>query len=928
MATDLNRDSQFAGWIRSFRAVVLLAIAVPGLIAAHAQVGVVTQHNDNARTGQNLQETVLTQANVNVNQFGKLFSVALDGWVYTQPLYLAGVSVNGSKHNVVYVGTVHDSVYAIDADNGAMLKQTSFINPAAGITTLTSTDVKCPAIGPEIGITATPVIDTTSNTLYVLARTKENGVFVQRMHALDVATLSEKFGGPVTIQATVAGTGAGNVSGQVSFDPLLENSRGGLLLQNGYVYVGFASLCDYGKYHGWLMAYETDTLALAGVLNTTPNGFQGGIWQGGAGLAGDGTNLFLATGNGSYDGLKDFSQSVLKVGPPSEGSLPVLDDFTAFNQSTLTKGDVDVGSGGLVLLPDLPAGSPHQQLLVQAGKEGRIYLLDRNELGQYCLVCTDADDQIVQELPGALVGLWGMPTYWNGSVYFGAASDTGLNDALKAFSFNANNSGLLSTVPTSLSGNIFRFPGSIPSVSSNGTSNGIVWALDNSSHGRPCCQVLYAYDATDLANMIYNSNQNSLRDSPGGAVKYSVPTIANGKVYVGSENSLSVFGLLSTNATAVTLSSAQNPSYPTQTATITATVTSPKGAPPDGSVITFRDGANAATVLGTAVLSGGQAVFTTPTLKLGSVVISAVYPGNPNFAWGIGSITQQVKQAPTQISVSSNPNPSSTGQPVTFTATVTSVVGPPKDGEVVNFKQGSTLLGTGTLTAGVASFTAPFSTSGSPIITAVFPGDTNLRYSANTLTQTVKGPNPTTMTLVSSANPSILGQTVVLTAKVTPSTGSAPNEPVSFTSGSTVLATVTLSSGTATYTASALPVGYTTIKASFAGDSLVGASSATVSQRVLKIPTTTTLTSSLNPATAGQTVSFTATVTSGQGAPPNGENVTFKQGTTVLGTVPLSSGTAVFSTSALPPGTTAIVATYGGDATLASSAKTVYQKVK
>lgn len=906
-----------------FRAVVLLAIAVTTWIAAYAQVNVVTQHNDNARTGQNLEETTLTPANVNVNQFGKLFSVALDGWVYTQPLYLAGVTVNGSKHNVVYVGTVHDSVYAIDADNGAILKQTSFINPAAGITTLTSTDVKCPAIGPEIGIGATPVIDTTSNTLYVLARTKENGAFVQRLHALDTATLSEKFGGPVPIQATVAGTGVGSVGGQVSFDPLLENSRGGLLLQNGSVYVGFSSLCDYGKYHGWLMAYQADTLALAGVLNITPNGTQGGIWQGGAGLAGDGTNLFVATGNGSYDGLKDFSQSILKIGPPSDGSLPVLDDFTAFNQNTLDKGDVDVGSGGLVLLPDLPAGSPHQQLLVQAGKEGRIYLLDRNNLGQYCIVCTTSDTQIVQELLGAVKGIWGMPSYWNGSVYF-----SGIFDAVKAFSFNANSSGLLSVTPTSLSSNVYKYPGSISSISANGTSSGILWALDNSAHGQPCCQVLYAYDATSLGSLIYNSNQNSLRDSPGGAVKYAVPTIANGKVYVGSEGSLSGFGLLPTNATTVTLSSAQNPSYPTQTATITATVTSPKGAPPDGSVITFRDGANAATVLGTASLTRGAAVFTTPALKLGSLAISAVYPGNPNFAWGIGSMTQQVRQAPTQISVSSNPNPSNTGQAVTFTATVTSVIGSPKDGEVVDFKEGSTLLGTGTLSGGTATFTTSFPNSGAPIISAVFPGDTNMRYSANTLTQTVKAPNPTTMALVSSANPSILGQSVTLTATVTPSTGSAPNEPVSFTEGSTLLATVTLSGGTASYTASGLPVGYTKIKASFVGDSTVGASTSTISQRVLKIPTTTTLSSSLSPATVGQTVTFTATVTSSQGPPPNGESVIFKQGSTVLGTISLSGGKAAFSTSSLPSGTSAIMAAYGGDASLASSAKTIYQKVK
>jgi len=910
------------------KAAALLAVAIPSWIAACSQVNVTTQHYDNARTGQNSSETILTPANVNVNQFGKLFTTVVDGFVYAQPLYMADISINGGSHNVVYVATAHDSVFAIDASTGAILKQVSFIDPAAGITTVSSTDVKCPAIPPEVGITGTPVIDPNSQTLYVVARTKENGAFVQRLHALDLSTLSEKFGGPVQIQASVPGKGVGNVAGQVSFDPLLENSRTGLLLQNGLVYVGFASLCDYGKYHGWLMAYNAGTLALSGVLNTTPNGEQGGIWQSGAGLAGDGTNVFLATGNGTFDGLSDFGESILRVGPPLNGALPVADDFTAFNQSTLNKGDVDVGSGGLVLLPDLPAGSPHQQLLVQAGKEGRIYLLDRNDLGQYCSVCSTVDTQTVQELPGALVGLWGMPTYWNGSVYFAAASDTGLNDSLKAFSFNANGSGLLSTVPTSLSANIFRFPGSVSSVSSSGTSNGIIWTLDNSNYGPACCQALYAYDATNLANQLYNSNQNSLRDSPGGAVKFSIPTVANGMVYVGSKGSLSGYGLLPSNVPTLTLSSSENPSFPTQSVTVTATLTSPKGAPPDGASITFRSGPKAATILGTAPLKGGTAVFTTSPLKLGSVVISAVYPGNPNFAWGIGSMTQQVEQAPTQTSVGSSPNPSQTNQAVTFTATVSSAIGPPKDGDVVNFKQGATLLGSGTLSGGTASFKTSFATSGAPTITAVFPGDSSLRYSTDTLTQTINAPNPTTMTLVSNANPAILGQTVTLTATVTPTTGSAPAEPLTFTQGPTTLATVTLKAGQASYSTSSLPLGYTTIKASFAGDSVIGASTATISQRVLKIPTSVTLTSNVNPASAGQAVSFTATVISSQGtAPPDGENVTFKQGTTILGTAPLAKGQAVFSTGSLPTGTLSIVAAYGGDATLASSAKTIYQKV-
>jgi hypothetical protein len=852
--------------------------------------------------------------------------VNLDGWVYTQPLYLAGVSVNGAKHNIVYVATAHDSVYAVDADNGAILSQVSFINPAAGITTLSSADVKCGAIGSEIGITGTPVIDPTTNTLYLLARTKENGVFVQRLHALDVATLGEKFGGPVLIQASVTGTGAASKDGQIAFDPLLENSRTGLLLQNGLVYVGFASLCDYGPYHGWLLAYDAGTLSLTGVLNTTAYGTQGGIWQSGAGLAGDGTNVFLSTGNGSFDGIRNFGQSILKIGPPGNGALPVLDYFAPFNHSILSDGDIDLGSGGVMLLPDLPVGSAHEQLLVHAGKEGRIYLLDRNELGQYCSLCTNEDTQIVQELPGALPGLWGMPTYWNGNVFFGAATDTDVNDTLKAFSFNSSNSGLLSNSPTSTSSNIFHFPGSVSSVSANGTANGIVWTLDNSVYSRPCCQVLYAYDATNLGTELYNSNQNSLRDSPGGAVKFSVPTIVNGKVYVGSQKSLSAFGLLPTNATSVALTSSSNPSYPTQPVAVTATITSPQGAPPDGAVVTFRKNS---TVLGTSTLAGGRASFNVTGLKVGLWTISAVYPGSPSFAWGIGSMAQQVKQAPTQTSVSSSANPSSVGQSVTFTATTTSVIGPPKDGEVVNFKQGSTLLGSGTLRGGTASFTTSFPTSGSVIITAQFPGDANLLYSVKSMTQTVGASNSTTLSLVSSANPAVLGQTVTFKATVIPSTGSVPDgEAITFLKGSTALATIPLSGGTASLSTSALPVGYSTIKASYVGDSNFAASTASVSERVLKTPTTTTISSNLNPAPVGQMITFTTTVTSSHGPPPDGENVAFKQGSTVLGSALLSGGQAIFSTSSLPAGTATITVVYGGDASLAASQKSLQQKVQ
>src|SRR6266567_2382872 len=293
--------------------VLLIASCFVGLFepAAHAQVNVTTQHNDNPRTGQNAQESVLTPANVNSSQFGKLFSVVVDGVVFAQPLYRSGVTIKGGTHNVLYVATEHDSLYALDADNGTILWQISLINPSAGVTTVSTTDVNCSDIKPEIGITSTPVIDTTTNTIYVLARTKENTNFFQRLHAIDAITGAEKFGGPVAIQASMPGTGDGSSGGILQFDPLKENPRAGLLLQNGHVIMAWSSLCDSDPYHGWVMSYNAGTLAQEGVFNDTRNGSRGGIWMGGAGSAGDGNgNTYLVSGNGTFNGTEELGESI------------------------------------------------------------------------------------------------------------------------------------------------------------------------------------------------------------------------------------------------------------------------------------------------------------------------------------------------------------------------------------------------------------------------------------------------------------------------------------------------------------------------------------------------------------------------------------------------------------------------------------------
>ncbi len=516
--------------------LLLLALTTAGT----GQVMVGTWHNDNLRTGQNIRETILTPSNVNSSLFGKLFSHVIDSYAYAQPLYLSNITIpNKGVHNVVYVATQHDSVYAFDADsntgaNAAPLWQVSFINPSAGVTTLTPSDVSCGDMPPEVGITGTPVINPTSGTLYVVARTDESGTFIQRLHALDVTTGAEKFGGPVLIQASYQGA-----NGTFTFDPLLHNQRAGLLLLNGLVYVTWGSSCDVGTYHGWVIAYDSKTLKQTSAWVTTPNGTQGAIWQSAAAPAADSSfNTYFATGNGTFDadsGGLDYGDSIVKLAFPTAGIFTATDYFTPFDQASLNAVDKDLGSGGPLLLPDQPLNAPHKHLLVQAGKEGTVYVVDRDNMGHFN---STNNNQIVQNLPGLVTGLWSNPGWWNNTVYFG-----GSGDFLSAVPFNVN-TGLLATSPNSKSGTLFSYPGPTPSISANGATNGIVWALQNEAFQSSGPTVLHAYDATNLAKELYNSNQRPNRDNAGAAVKFTVPTIANGKVYVGSEANLTVFGLL------------------------------------------------------------------------------------------------------------------------------------------------------------------------------------------------------------------------------------------------------------------------------------------------------------------------------------------------------------------------------------------------
>ncbi len=518
-----------------------------------AAVDVLTYHNDLARTGANLAETTLAPSNVNSTQFGKLFSYPVDGQVYAQPLFVSDVQLpDGSVHNIVYVATEHDSVYAVDADDPTvgLIWQQTFINPKAGITTVPAQDTGTDDITPEIGITGTPVIDRDSQTLYVVAKAKEirgRGVahYVQRLHALDLATGAEKFGGPALIADTkfdgtnykyhvgpvVAGTGDGSVRGRVHFNALREHQRSALTLVNGVVYVGWASHGDNGPYHGWLIGYDASTLAPVTVFNTTANGSEAGIWMSGeAPAVDDAGNLYLATGNGTFDPSSSaYGDSVLKLS--TDGGLAVADSFTPWNQDTLSRNDTDLGSGGVLLLPPQPGD--HPLTLIQAGKGGSIYQLDQTDLGGYQR-CGPTCDDVVAATPARTVGpALDTPALFNDLIYY-----VGLGDTMKAFQLS---DGVLLPNAVSRSTTTYGFRGATPSVSANGTTHGIVWAV------RLSPSTLFAYDATNLSRILYNSDQVSSRDSLGTAIKFSVPTVTDGHVYVGTDNNLVVYGLLAGN---------------------------------------------------------------------------------------------------------------------------------------------------------------------------------------------------------------------------------------------------------------------------------------------------------------------------------------------------------------------------------------------
>jgi hypothetical protein len=542
----------------------------PSLVAqTPTPVPVLTWRYDLTHAGQNTNETALNQQNVNVNTFGKLFALPVDSTVYAQPLYVPNIKMSdGNVHNVLFVATENDSIYAFDADsnggaNANPIWQVSLLTSAhgagAGATAVPYGDTGSPDVAPTIGITGTPTINSATNTLYVVAATKENGTYYSRLHAINIVTGAEQTGSPVVVTATVAGTGNGSSGGQLTFSPLWENQRTALDYYNGYVYFGYAAHGDNGPWHGWVFAYNASTLAQSAFLCLSPNGDGAGVWGAGAGMPIDddaaGGRMFLPTGNGTNTTYPPFVANSTELGESvvdislANGGLTPTDAFTPFNYETLNSHDWDLGSGGILMVPDQQGSYPHE--LVQAGKEGRITVLNRDNLGgNNGTASSDAtalleiapyvppSGSVCPATPGQITqgcGLWNTPAYWNGNVYIWAEDNSPMIFQM--------NSGVLDTTPSSTSTITAAFPSPSFSISSDGTSNGIAWAVRSDQFNTDGPAVLYAWPASDLTSTLYESDTNSTRDAAGPANKFSVPIVTNGKVYVAAHGEVDVYGL-------------------------------------------------------------------------------------------------------------------------------------------------------------------------------------------------------------------------------------------------------------------------------------------------------------------------------------------------------------------------------------------------
>lgn len=583
-------------------------------------VPVLTWRYDLTHAGDNTQETALTADNVNANSFGKLFSLPVDDHVFAQPLYVPNLRMSdGQVHNVLFVATENDSIYAFDADaKGSPIWQISLLTAAhgagAGAIPVPESDV-APSedIGPNIGITGTPTINAATNTMYVVANTKESGQYFSRLHAINIITGAEQTGSPVNITATVAGAGDGSSNGQITFSALWENQRPALNYYNGYVYIAYSSHGDIIPWQGWVFAYNASTLQQTAAICLDPNDHGASVWGSGAGMPIDtsvsGGRMFVVTGNGDrsspFSSSSDYGESVIAFNL-ANGKVTPTDEWTAFDYKNLNTEDWDQGSGGLLMLPDEPGADPH--LLITAGKEGRITVLNRDSLGGLASGSSNTNavqDFTISSIPAG-EGFWGTAAYWNGHVYLWAGGDDGGTPNV-GMEFQISN-GLMSTTPTTETTFTSAFPNPTFTVSSNGTQNGIAWAVKADQFNTNGPAVLYAFDANDLTDIYYESDTNASRDSAGPANKFSVPVVTNGKVYVATNGQVDVYGLLNAQATAAApvITPDGGTFATTQSVTLSTTTAS-------ASIYYTLDGSTPAT--GSTLYSGPITISTDTTLK-------------------------------------------------------------------------------------------------------------------------------------------------------------------------------------------------------------------------------------------------------------------------------------------------------------------------
>ena len=537
----------------SIRLTSLSLIAALSLATvAEGQVNVLTYHNDNFRTGLNSQETALSPTTVSENTFGLLYRLPVDGAIVGEPLSVAGVPVKGMGNvDLIFVVTENNSVYAFNAGQSAATSPVWHVNLGPSVP---NGDTGSGDIQPIVGISGTPVIRLTNSPgkgyIYLVAKTKEtsdgNTVYVQRLHALNITNGDEMTNSPVVISATVAGTGDGSDgNGNLPFNSLIQHNRSALLYVNNgktnNIYIAWASHGDNGPFHGWVMAYDAISLKQVAVFNDTPNATAsendntpagGGIWQSGGGLSCDGNSIFAATGNGVFDpSTGAWGDAVLRLSP----GLSVLDYFAPSDEYTLDTTDGDLGASGAMVIPQDPVYNPSKQIMVQTTKRGNLYLIDERNLGHY----NPNQDDVYEEINGAMGDLWGNPAYYNGTIFYGPASQP-------VCSFKVSDSQITPASIQSTGGNSYGYPGPTPAVSSNGNSGGIVWAVDSSAYegsSNPGPAQLWAYDASNLGSTLYSSANSNGRDVMGTAVKFVTPLVEGGHVYVGTQSELDVFGL-------------------------------------------------------------------------------------------------------------------------------------------------------------------------------------------------------------------------------------------------------------------------------------------------------------------------------------------------------------------------------------------------